>query len=393
MNNLLHDSYLNNDKIPNVLFVDDEIKIRKGINRLFQQFQVPWTYSLADGVDEALEILQEQEVDAVVSDLRMPDRDGLELLSFLRNNPLWSDLPVIILTGIGNPALKSQALDMGATDLLSKPVNPDELLARIRSALHIKKCQDIIKMQGAHLDELVLQRTETIAAIQLDLVWRLGNAAEFRSNETNHHVVRVGHYSKIIAEKLGMEKDFIDLIFLASPLHDLGKITVPESILLKNGPLTYEEWKIMKTHSRNGQEMLNTKTFAQAPTGRALNEILHKEGNTFLDMAADIAGAHHEQWNGSGYPHGKRQEEIPLSARIVIISDVYDALRSNRTYRLGIGPGETLELMRLENNCRFDPDIFAIFEQSLADFQDIHHQYRDVGNKRMDGVTSFHRIT
>jgi putative two-component system response regulator len=248
-------------------------------------------------------------------------------------------------------------------------------------------------MQGAHLDELVLQRTETIAAIQLDLVWRLGNAAEFRSNETNHHVVRVGHYSKIIAEKLGMEKDFIDLIFLASPLHDLGKITIPESIVLKNGPLTYEEWKIMKTHSRNGQEMLNTKTFAQAPTGRVLNEILHKEGNTFLDMAADIAGAHHEQWNGSGYPHGKRQEEIPLSARIVIISDVYDALRSNRTFRLEIGPGETLELMRLENNCRFDPDIFAIFEQSLADFQDIHHQHRDVGNKRMAEVTSFHRIT
>ena len=152
MKNSLHDSYLNNDKIPNVLFVDDEIKIRKGINRLFQQFQVPWTYSLADGVDEALEILQEQEVDAVVSDLRMPDRDGLELLFFLRNNPLWSDLPVIILTGIGNPELKSQALDMGATDLLSKPVNPDELLLRIRSALHIKKCQDIIKMQGAHLE-------------------------------------------------------------------------------------------------------------------------------------------------------------------------------------------------------------------------------------------------
>jgi len=363
-----------------VLLVDDDIRILKGINRLFQQHQVPWTYSLANGVDEALAILEEREVDAVVSDICMPGRDGFELLAFLRGHHLWNDLPVVMITGMDNPGLKSKALDMGATDLLNKPITSNDLLARIRSVLYIKRCQDTIKMQNLHLEELVSLRTQALEATRLDMIWRLGKAAEFRSNETGNHVVRVGYYSKILAEKLGATKNFTDMLFLTSPLHDLGKIGIPDSVLLKPGNFTAPEWEIMRTHCRLGQELLNTETFGQNSLGTIacpLNETFQQDRNPFLQMAAEIAGCHHEKWNGEGYPNGIKRAEIPLTARIVTVSDVYDALRSKRTYKPEIAHDEAIGIMRKENTFRFDPDIFSTFEKCLSDFQDIHHQYGD----------------
>ncbi len=379
MDMLMNDWELPNQKTQNILFVDDDDKINKGVHRLFRQYQVPWTYSFAGGVDHALAILQEHDVDAVVSDICMPGRDGFELLAFLRGNHLWNDLPVVMITGMDNPGLKSKALDMGATDLLNKPVTPDDLLARIRSVLYIKRCQDTIKMQNAHLEELVSQRTKTLEATRLDMIWRLGKAAEFRSNETGNHVIRVGYYSKLLTERLGLEKEFSEMIFLTSPLHDLGKIGIPDSILLNTGSLTDAQWVTMKSHCQIGQDLLNTDTFTQinsfATMGLDIEEILNKERNPFLHMAAEIAAYHHEQWQGGGYPFGKQQEEIPLAARIVTISDIYDALRSKRTYKPMMSHNQAIAIMRAESSARFDPEIFSAFEHSLADFQDIHHQY------------------
>ncbi len=377
MNNL----ELQQIKSQEILFVDDDSHILKGINRLFRQHQVPWTYTLVGGVDEAMAILQERGVDAVVSDICMPRRDGFELLEFLRNNQEWSDLPVVMLTGMDNPGLKSKALDMGATDLLNKPIIPSDLLARIRSVLHLKHCQDVIKLQNSHLRELVHQRTEALAATRLDMIWRLGRAAEFRSNETGYHIVRVGYYSKILAERLGMAKDFIETIFLTSPLHDLGKIGIPDKILLKPGKLTDLEMEIMRNHCRIGQELLDSDTIKKgggvASLDLSIGRLLGSERNPFLQMASDIAVGHHEQWDGNGYPYGKKQKEIPLSTRIVTISDVYDALRSKRAYKIEMNHDEAIAIMRKENSLRFDPSIFSVFEQSLADFNDVHHQYGD----------------
>lgn len=364
-----------------ILFVDDDINILNSINRILKQNHVPWIYRFAGGVDEALAILQEREVDAVIADICMPDRDGFELLGFLRSSKMWSDIPVVVLTGMYNPGLKNKALDMGATDLLNKPIIPDDLLARIRSVLQIKHCQDIIKLQNTRLRMLVRQRTKALEATRLDIIWRLGKAAEFRNNETGFHIIRVGYYSKILAENLGMAKEFTKMIFLTSPLHDLGKIGIPDSILLKPGSLDGVEREIMRTHCRIGQDILNPDTFGQknsfANIDIALNEILYKDRNPFLQMAADIAGNHHEQWNGNGYPNGKKHEEISLPSRIVTICDVYDALRSQRTYKTRIAHDEAVTIMRKENTLRFDPEIFPIFEQSLSDFQDIYAQYRD----------------
>ena len=241
----------------NILFVDDDIKIHKGISRLFTLRQVPWVYSFATGVDEALDLLQETEVDGVVSDIKMPGRDGFDLLSHLRTTSRWRDLPVVMLTGMDNPGLKSKALDMGATDLLNKPINPDELLARIRSVLHIKKCQDTIKQQNVHLDQLVHDRTQMLEATLLDMILRLARASEFRHEETGYHVIRVGYYSKILAEGMGADRHFSETIFLTSPLHDIGKIGIPDKILLKKGPLDRVEWEIMRTHSRIGMDLLS----------------------------------------------------------------------------------------------------------------------------------------
>jgi len=378
-----------------VLFVDDEIKIRKGVHRLFQHYHVPWIYHLAESVDEALTILNEQEIDAVISDIRMPNRDGLDLLNTLRSNPSWSDLPVIILTGIANQGLITKALDMGATDLLNKPIAPDDLLARIRSALHIKQCHDIIKIQNIHFEEFVSQRFDAIEALRLDAIWKLGNAAEFRGNFTNNHVVRIGHYSKTVAEGLGMDKEFVDTIFLASPLHDIGKIGIPEIVLFKSTSFTNSELKILKNHCRIGQELLASDTFSLAQKIRSIGvkneKQANKECNNFLKMASDIAGYHHEQWNGMGYPKGKKLNEIPLPARVVSICDAFDEFRNSNVTNTGLNLGETLTIMRKDNMIKFDPDIFRVFEQNLSIFQDIHYQYRDSGDKeKFGGASSLH---
>jgi putative two-component system response regulator len=365
----------------NILFVEDDTRIHKGISRLFTLQQVPWGYSFATGVDEALELMQETEVDGVISDVKMPGRDGFDLLSHLRSTSRWQDLPVVMLTGMDNPGLKSKALDMGATDLLNKPINPEELLARIRSILHIKKCQDTIKMQNSHLDQMVRHRTEMLEATRLDMILRLARAAEFRHEETGNHVIRVGYYSKILAEGLGSDQHFSETIFLTSPLHDIGKIGIPDKILLKKGPLDHVEWEIMKTHCRIGMDLLSQKSLSLHFSTGLDNLISLKPANNLpnplLRSAAEIAGFHHEHWQGKGYPFGVSGEEIPLAARIVAIADVYDALRSRRTYKFRMKHDDTLTIMRNENGTHFDPGVFDAFERALPLFMEIHHQYGD----------------
>jgi len=365
----------------NILFVDDDTNIHKGLNRLFKQQQVSWTYCFAVGVDEALDIIEQGNVDAVISDVKMPARDGFDLLTHLRNDSRWQDLPFVMVTRLDNPVLKSKALDLGATDLLNKPINPNDLLARIRSVLYIKDCQDKIKLQNRHLEELIRQRTEVLEATRLDVIWLLGKAAEFRSEETGNHIVRVGYYSRILAEQLGLAREEQELIFLTSPLHDLGKIGIPDRILLKGGKLNNEEWVIMKTHCTVGQELLAHTSALESSALRNGKDrtlaVLQREDNQFLTMAAEIAGFHHEQWLGNGYPFALKGEDIPLTARVVTISDVYDALRSKRSYKPALQHEETLVIMRKMKDSHFDPAIFSAFEQCSTKFNDIHSQFND----------------
>jgi len=363
---------------PVVLFVDDDQRILRGVERLFRQAHVPWGYAFAGGADEALALLADREVDAMISDVRMPGRDGFELLSQLRNSGPWADLPIVMLTGINDPGLKNRALDLGATDLLNKPVNPDDLFARIRSVLQLKRYQDIIKCQNSHLEELVRRRTESLAATRLEMIWRLARAAEYKSNETGNHVIRVGHYAKALALRLDLDAERVEMIFLTSPLHDLGKIGIPDRILMKEGPLSPEEWQTMQGHCDIGRELLSHPQGADRMPELALALPARQPGeveeNPSLQMAAEIAGCHHEQWSGGGYPRGLRGEEIPLAARIVAVADVYDALRNRRSYKPGMSHVETVALMAQNSGGHFDPEIFTAFLACQEQFQKIHQR-------------------
>lgn len=362
----------------NILFVDDNINIHRGIDRLLRQKRVEYSFYFSSGVDEALVLMKEREIDAVISDIKMPGRDGFDFVRQLRKTPKWRDLPIVMLTGQDSPKLKSKALDAGATDLLNKPVNLEDLLARIRSMLCIKKRQDKLQQQKNDLEQVLRKRTETLESTQLDMIWRLGKMAEFRSEESGNHMIRVGHYSRILAEKLGLSYRDQEMIFMTSPLHDVGKIAIPDSILFKKGRLSSSEWETMQTHCIIGQKILAHQPEQGRPVcqGREhICESYEQENNPFLEMAADIAGSHHEQWLGGGYPRGLVREAIPLAARIAAVSDVYDALRSKRVYKAAISHTEALMIMGAENGIRFDPCIFNAFEQCLTTFQEIQHQY------------------
>lgn len=364
-----------------ILFIDDEPNFLKGIERMLRDRRQEWEIYFAQSVDAALEQTDRIEFDAIVSDISMPGKDGFELLRILHNSDETRDIPVIILTGSGEHLLKARALEMGATDLLSKPVTREDLLARLNSVLRLKSYQDDLIAQNDVLERKVKERTAELEESRLDIILRLGRAAEYRDKETGNHILRVGCYCRILAEELGMTEDFIEDIFLASPLHDIGKIGVPDNILLKPGPLTQDEDLIMREHCAIGADILSEdinifQMFSVIQENRE-NGIPFKFDNPVLTMASTIALTHHEKWDGSGYPSGLSGNDIPLVSRIVMIADVYDALRSVRPYKERYFEADTLEIIKSECGKHFDPVMCAAFERVEENFCAIHNRYSD----------------
>ena len=254
-------------------------------------------------------------------------------------------------------------------------------MARLRSVLHLKACQDELKCQNELLEQKVRERTRQLEASRLDIIWRLGKAAEFRDEDTGNHILRVGYFSRAIAEALGVERDFVDRLFLAAALHDIGKLGVPDSILLKPGKLTEDEWRIMRQHCEIGAAILQQ----HSNMGRAFQERGSQESSTLcespenpiLEMAATIALTHHEKWNGDGYPRGLAEEEIPLAGRIVAISDVYDALTSERPYKPAFSEEKALAIIREGVGQHFDPEVCAAFALSIETIVAIRNEFSD----------------
>jgi putative two-component system response regulator len=210
------------------------------------------------------------------------------------------------------------------------------------------------------------------------MIVRLAKAAEFRDKETGNHIVRVSHYCRILASNLGLNSDTCEQIFQASPLHDVGKIAIPDSLLLKPGKLDNSEWAIMKKHCQLGAELLQQELTIPLSLGSAENPaVIRPNGNPFLAMAADIALNHHEHWNGNGYPNGIAGAAIPLVARICAVADVYDTLSTSRPYKQALDEAEVLMIMRKGNGHQFDPEVFAAFEKSQLEFRQIHQHYKD----------------
>lgn len=359
----------------NILFVDDEPNFLKGLHRLLRRHKDEWQTSFAEGVDKALELISETSFDVIISDVHMPIKTGFDLLAELQANPSTRTIPIIILTGSSDNTIKRKALQSGATDLLNKPVGYEDLVARITSALRLKSYQDEVIHHNERLQEKVNERTAELQFLHHDLIWRLAKAGEMRDEETGDHVVRVAHYSKLIATALGLSKKEIELIFFTSPLHDLGKIATPDGILLKNGKLDELEWTIMMRHCQVGasilleepkQLTLPSSDKPHIPFSFAINDEIKK-------TAATIALNHHERWDGSGYPNNLYKTDIPLPGRIVAFADVYDALRSERPYKRPFSKEETWEIITASVGSHFDPDIF----DKIKDMQEAFELIRD----------------
>jgi len=364
-----------------ILFVDDEPMCLQGFALMLREYKDVWELDFAQGAGEAAQKVLAADFDAVVSDYRMPGKNGFDLLTELRAQDKTKDIPFTIVTGVGDDRLKREALELGATDLLSKPVAPEDLIARIRNMLALKSYQDAMKAQNEILDQRVRERTAELEASRLDIIWRLAKAGEYRDEETGRHVARVGWYCRMLAAAMGSDPRFTDLIFLTSPLHDIGKIGIPDRILLKPGKLALDERMIMERHCLIGARILqeDPKTldlFAAEPAVHALG----REGapsNPLLEMATVIALGHHERWDGAGYPQGLAGEAIPLASRIAALADVYDALISARPYKPAYPVEEALAIVREESGRHFDPAVCEAFEKTREELASVAARYAD----------------
>jgi putative two-component system response regulator len=361
------------------MLVDDDASVLSGLTRTLRRHEPAWQVTSFACPQAAWEHLRAAGADTVISDLRMPHLDGLGLLALAQSNEFTKDIPFIVLTGLGDQELRRKALDRGATDLLSKPADTDDLLARVRSALRLKSYQDELKQSNASLEQTVARRTRELRQSRLQVVWRLAKAAEFRDEDTGNHVIRVASYSRAIAESLGLARDFVESLFVTAPLHDVGKIAIPDAILRKPGKLTTEEFEIMQGHCAIGARILrdDSKATAVFQDWWGAGEPAGDCEDPLLEMAARIALAHHEKWNGAGYPNGLASEAIPLEARIVAVADVYDALTSERPYKPAFSSERSWSIIREGVGQHFDPDVYAAFAAAAEEIEAIQSAFVD----------------
>ncbi len=342
-----------------LLFVDDEPNVLEGLHRLLRDHRKIWDMTFLPSTEEAVRDCLVNDYDVIVTDFSMPGKDGLALLQTLRNTERTKDIPIVILTGSSEKELKRRALQMGATDLLSKPVDREDLLARLQSCLRLKNYLDEINANNAILGQRVKERTQELAKTRLQVIRRLSRAAEFKDNETGTHVIRMSLYSALLASRAGVGKEESDLLLNAAPMHDIGKIGIPDRILLKPGKLDPEEWEIMKTHVSIGAE------------------ILSGDDSDLLKLARTVVLEHHEKWDGSGYPFGLKGAEISLAGRIVSVCDVFDALTSKRPYKEAWSIEEAMRFIHEQKGKHFDPDLVDPFKELLPEILDIRKRFSD----------------
>lgn len=295
----------------------------------------------------AISLYQENLPDLILLDLQMPYIDGFQILEELHKISKDEFLSVVIITAQNERENHIKALSLGARDFIGKPFDHTEVSIRIKNLLEMKKMHRQIKDYAEHLEIKVLERTKEIEEIQFDFIKRLLRVAEFRDNGTGTHIQRIGLYSRLLAEKLGMSSLYCDLLEHASMMHDIGKIAIPDNIVLKPSKLNSEEWLTMKLHSEKGALILNGSQYK------------------LLQLAEEIALTHHEKWDGTGYPRGLKGNEIPLSGRITAICDVFDALVSKRPYKDSWTIEEAVKEIKKNSNLHFDSKIVDVFIENL----------------------------
>jgi len=333
-----------------ILVVDDT---PENITLLSELLGNDYRIRVATSGEKALKIAYSDEPpDLILLDIMMPGLSGLEICRRLKANPDRRRIPIIFVTAMSSIEDEERGLELGAVDYITKPISPPIVKARVRTHLALYD-------QSRELERMVKQRTHELMTTRQQIIRRLGRAAEFKDNETGNHVLRMSHYARLIAEAHGLGEETANIIFNTAPMHDIGKIGIPDSILLKPGKLDAEEWKIMRQHPIMGAE------------------IIGKHENELLETARIIALSHHEKWDGSGYPQGLKGENIPLEGRIVAIADVFDALVSVRPYKKAYPVEESLELMRKQSGLHFDPSLMRAFEKALPEIHQVREIYAD----------------
>lgn len=329
-----------------ILIVDDEPANISLLEDILENEGYTYFRSTQDS-RKALDMYKEIRPDLVLLDLNMPYLDGFQVMEQLKEQEKNSYAPVLVLTAQPDRNIRIRALAAGARDFIGKPFDITEVVQRISNMLEIRLLHNEIRDQNQVLEEKVQARTHELEKSRQEAILRLGRAAEYRDNETGMHVIRMSRLSKKLAEEIGLTREQCQLILQASPMHDVGKIGVPDEILLKPGKLNEKEWAIMKKHPEIGAE------------------ILSGSHSTVIQMAETIALTHQERWNGSGYPFGLKGEEIPLAGRIVALCDVFDALTSKRYYKEAFSIEKTMQIIEEGRGKDFEPQLVDAFKKIL----------------------------
>jgi putative two-component system response regulator len=355
-----------------VLVVDDNpdnITLISGLLRQLYQIKV------AINGAKAITMIKKNPPDIILLDVVMPEMDGYEVCRALKNDIDFWDIPIIFLTAQNDIQAESKGFKLGAADYITKPVSPPILLSRVKTHLDLKKASDFLKSQNHFLEKEISRRTREVALIQEVSIMAMAALAETRDSETGLHLQRTKLYVSELCEELarrdGYEKsltrEIIDTIVASAPLHDIGKVGIPDAVLLKPGKLTTAEFEIMKNHAILGREAI------------IKAELIMDRRETYLKYPKEIVSSHHEKWDGSGYPQGLSGEQIPLSARIVALADAYDAITSERVYKNAVSHEEAMAIIKADSGRHFDPMVVSAFLQVHEKFKIIAQKYREPG--------------
>ena len=354
-----------------ILVVDDTPDNLFLVSNLLKDLYI---VKVANSGEKALKYLNESTApDLILLDIMMPILSGYDVIKKIKENPLLQDIPVIFLTAKISVEDEKIGLELGASDYIIKPISPPILLARIKTQLENKAANDFMKDKNRLLEEEIQKRLKEITAIQDVAIFAMVSLAETRDNETGSHISRTSNYVKVLALNLQnhpkykefLSNDMIDTLYKSAPLHDIGKIGIPDYILLKNSELSSEEFEIMKTHTTLGKEAIE---HAEVQLGFEID---------FLKIVKEIAYSHHEKYDGTGYPLGLKGEDIPISARLMAVADVYDALISERVYKSSMSHEDAIKIMKEGRGTHFDPDILDVFLELERDFDQIAKKLTD----------------
>jgi two-component system response regulator RpfG len=342
-----------------VVVVDDQTAGRKILEQLIRSIDSSLeVVSFGDGAS-AMEFMRSATPDLIVTDYMMPEMDGVSFIRRVRAVPFCSDVPIIVVTVVDDKRVRYQALDAGATDFLSRPIDQHECRARCRNLLTLRRQQQILSHRAKWLEGQVEIATQEIFAREEETLLRLAKAGEYRDEVTGNHVLRMAKYCGLMAAGLGLSEQECQAITLAAPMHDIGKIGIPDNILLKPGKLTDAEFNVMRGHTWLGYQ------------------ILCDSRSKYIQLGATIALSHHEKFDGTGYPKGLSGDDIPQAARIVAVADVFDALTSVRPYKRAWTNKDALDHIRSLSGSHFDPACVKAFMGCLPEIEGVRNRLRD----------------